>query len=376
MSCNNSLFGDSGSYIKFYGGDAIAVEGSTTVEKFILNDVRIPYKQLLKSKVILKTGQVNYLLNHLGLGDNATFLFIKATYNKLSVNAEDNYLTWNYFDDFSRVYSIGEMMILTGNPTNRIKQIYITNPSTKYPVILDVMVGVVDEEYSFYTDSINQVGLSFTNLNINSIETHIPDDSIVIWDNNVPRSALAYIILENIASISRIGKLLIIEDVSIGRIFLDFDTEYDSRQVNSIINYVLENTGVIIQNLSPLADTSSPIIYFNATASDTLGWTISGYGLTYSPVDTSMSLTFSTYLSIGTYSAITKSMISNYVIDSVVDNRDGDIVITDDNIILYDYLNIVSSSIISTGTYSLYFDITDIAGNSIDSNVIFNIYVI
>jgi hypothetical protein len=34
----------------------------------------------LDPDIILKPGQVNYLLNHLGLGDNATFLAIKAVY--------------------------------------------------------------------------------------------------------------------------------------------------------------------------------------------------------------------------------------------------------------------------------------------------------
>jgi hypothetical protein len=378
MGCNSSsVFGPSNNYLKFQGGDLIAVEGANTVERLLLSDLRIPYKQYVKSRIILKPGQINYLLNHLGLGDNATFLAIKAVYNPQSINPEDNYITWNYFDDFSRLYSMGQLMVLSGNPTNRVKQIYLTNPNTNYSVVLDVIAAVVDDEYSFFNDTINQVGLSFTNLTLGSIETHIPNDSIVIWDNNIPRNPLAYIILENIASISRVGKLLILDDVSVGRLYLDFVTEYDARQSNSIINYVMENADVIIQNLDPLPDTTSPIIYFYSNVGNTAsGWTISSFGGTQSPANTSMGLTFSTYIQMGTYSAYTKSQILDMTVNSVSDNRDGNIIISDTDLVLYDSMNIASSAIISTGSYSITFNVSDIAGNTVDTDIKFNIYVI
>ena len=74
--CTNqsSLFGSSEKYIKFLNGDLVAIEGVNTVERQFLKDLRIPYTQILKGRVVLKAGQVDYLLNHLGLGDNATFL--------------------------------------------------------------------------------------------------------------------------------------------------------------------------------------------------------------------------------------------------------------------------------------------------------------
>jgi hypothetical protein len=88
---NNSFF-DTNNYIKFLNSDIVAIEGPNTIERLIGGDIRIPYKQVLKGRIILKEGQLNYLMNHLGLGDNATFLTIKATYNKDSVNVEDNYV--------------------------------------------------------------------------------------------------------------------------------------------------------------------------------------------------------------------------------------------------------------------------------------------
>ena len=130
-SCGNSLFGKSSQYIKINGGDFIAVEGSNTVEKLITSDIRMPYKQLLKGRVILKAGQVNYLLNHLGVGDNATFLSIKATYDSKSVIEEDNYITYSYYDYPVQNLNFAQLLVLTGNSSNRIPQLYLNNPNTK-----------------------------------------------------------------------------------------------------------------------------------------------------------------------------------------------------------------------------------------------------
>jgi hypothetical protein len=88
-----------------------------------------------------------------------------------------------------------------------------------------------------------------------------------------------------------------------------------------------------------------------------------------------MGLTFSTSLSLGTYS-YTKSMLLDLIIGSASDNRDGNMTITDSDITLYDGMNIAASSIISTGTYSISFSVSDIAGNVIDTNTKFNINVI
>ena len=132
--CGASLFGNSSQFIKINGGDFVAIQGSDTRERLITSDLRMPYKQILKSRIILKIGQTNYLLNHLGLGDNATFLCIRATYDPKSVNEEDNYINWSYYDELTRVNSFGDMMVLTGNSTHRVPQLYLTNPSSKYPL--------------------------------------------------------------------------------------------------------------------------------------------------------------------------------------------------------------------------------------------------
>ena len=370
----SSLFGNRSQYIKTNGGDIIATDGSETRERQILSDLRIPYKQIMKSRIILKAGQANYLLNHLGLGDNATFLSIRANYDTKSIIDDDNYLSWSYYDNLTRVNHMGKWMVLTGNSTKRVPQIYLTNPNTKYPVSVDVMVAVIDDNYSFFTDTINQSGTSFTGLEYTDIHSYVVGQSIVIYDKSTPVRPLIYINLNNINSIQKSGTILIIDDESRGTIFLQFLTENDASQAHSLLSYVLENPSTDIDALSPLADIEAPIVYFYETAGAT-GSYISFNGATAGvPYDTSFGNTFSTSISISTYgtasgSLINKSQLIDLIIEDVEDNRDGQMVILPTNLILTSSVGTVSS-ITQSGTYSLKFDFSDLAQNYIDKVII------
>lgn len=375
--CSGSLFGNRSQFIKTNGGDFVAVDGSGVRERLVLSDLRIPYKQILKSRVILKIGQANYLLNHLGLGDNATFLCIKAVYDPKSVVEADRYVNWSYYDDLTRVNSFAEMMVLTGNSTNRIPQLYLTNPSTKYPVYLDVMVGVIDDSYSIFTDTLNQTGTSFIGLEYIDIHSHIVGSSLVINDKSSPVRPLIYINLSDINSIEISGQILIIDDTTRGSLFLQFLTENDAFQAHSLLNYVLENPSVDIDSLSPVSDDLDPILYFYNTAGIG-GEFISLDGATYGvPYDTSEGLTFSTSISLTTYGTasgyIDKSQLIYLLVDSVQDNRDGLMYMMPSNLIISGTAGAVDR-ILTTGTYSLTFDFSDLAHNYLDGvNVNLNI---
>ncbi len=372
---NTSIFGNTSQYIKIQGSDFVAIEGVNTVERLLGGDIRIPYKQLLKSRVILKAGQANYLLNHLGLGDNATFLAIKATYNAKSVNEEDNYVDYYFYDDLTSRHSFNQLIVLTGNSQNRIQQLYLTNPNSKYSVVLDVMVAIIDEEYSFFNDVINQSGTSFVDLSVTDIHTHVVGESIVINDKN--SKPLIYLLLVNISSIEKDGDVITIDDTSLGFILLKFSTEYDANQAFSLLNYILENQNIDIDTLVPLTDDDSPIIYFNSEVGNT-GDYIAFDGSTASvPYDTSFGNTFSTTISISTYGTggiLTKNNLIDLLIDVVDDSRDGVISITSSNINIFNYSQASVTSISSTGTYSLSFDISDIAQNNL-SGVTFSLIV-
>ncbi len=372
-----SIFGNKSQYIKLQNSDFVAIEGSNTIERLIGSDIRIPYKQILKSRVILKAGQANYLLNHLGLGDNATFLAIKATYNTSSVNEEDNYVDYYYYNDLSTRFSFNQLMVLTGNSGNRIQQLYLTNPNTKYPVTLDVMVAVIDDEYSFFNDTVNQSATTFTGLSYTDIASYVVGQSIVI--NDVNGRPLIYLNLANINSISRSSKILTIEDDTLGNILLLFSTEYDSIQAHSLLAYVLSNPEINIANIDPLADDIDPFVYFYSY----VGNTASGYTISSSMTSSIPSYaggtyaifgyTFSTTLSLSTYGpTISKSYVLDLLVSGVNDNRDGTMSITASNIILIGTDSTTEvSSITGIGTYSVEFDFSDLAQNYLDGVIIY-----
>ena len=385
MSCQigvNSIFG-ANNYIRFLNSDLVAIEGPNTLERLIASDVRIPYKQVLKGRIILKEGQLNYLMNHLGLGDNATFLAVFARYDTKSVNEEDNYLEYYYSDDTGKIRYMDQVLVLTGNSTHRIPQLYFNNPNTSYKVILDVMVAVIDDTYTFFQDTTNQSGLSFFDLECNGakncIETFIVNESILVYDTATPRNPLVYFVLNEISSISISDKIVVVDEQTTGKVYLEFISVSDAKQAYSLINYVLNNIGIIIQDLNPIVDTQTPLVTFKTTLGNTSSSPYITYqGLTAGPYNTgttaSLAFTFSTSAAIslityGTASGTTlnKPQLKYLFIDSVVDNRDGIINLTDTDITLYDYNLISIESIVDVGTYSLGFDLTDLAGNKINT---------
>jgi hypothetical protein len=369
MGCaigQNSLFGASNNYIKFNGGDLIAIEGPNTVERQMLSDLRFNYKQLLRGRVILKPGQVNYLMNHLGLGDNATFVSLAARYDAKSKIEEDNYINWSFYDDLSKIYSMGQYMCLTGNSTNRIKQIYLSNPNSQYSVTVDVMVAVLDDSYNFFTDITNQSGTSFVNLRYTDLQSFVIGESIKFVDSQ--GRALVYIILNNINSIEINGKILIIDDDSLGRILVQFVTEFDARQANSVLNYVLDNENVDISLLT--SDEIPPILYWYSNVNNTgTASFITLNGVTDNiPYDTTDGFTFSTSISLlqfgGPSQSLSKQNLIDLLIDKVVDNRDGTMSISTGNIVLTGTQGEVNS-IVGAGPYKMKFLISDIAGNDL-----------
>jgi hypothetical protein len=371
MGCpigQNTLFGGGSNYIKFQGGDLIAIEGANTVERQMLSDLKFNYKQLLRGRIILKPGQVNYLMNHLGLGDNATFVSIAARYDAKSKIEEDNYINWSFYDDLTKIYPMCQYMCLTGNSTNRVKQLYLTNPNASYAVTLDVMVAVLDDSYNYFTDVTNQSGTSFVNLKYTDVKSYVVGESIMFLDTQL--RPLVYIVLNNINSIEIAGSILIIDDNALGKLFFQFVTENDARQTNSILNYVLDNPNVNIDDISPLEDTLSPVVYWysnvnnSATASlITLGGETDGV-----PYNTSDGPTFSTTISLlefGTNMTISKSNLIDLLIDSVVDNRDGTMSLSTGDIVVTGTQGVVTQ-ISSGGGYKMTFNLTDIAGNTLN----------
>jgi hypothetical protein len=350
-NCSNSLFGPRSQFIKINGGDLIAIEGSNVKEKLILSDLRIPYKQVLKGRIILKPGQKNYLLNHLGLGDNATFLSIKVSYDSKSVISENNYIEYIYDNDLFRTFTFTQILTLSGNSEKRIPQLYLNNPNQNYSVNLDVMVAIIDDENSYFSNQV-QNGLTLIDIKYTDIITHVVDESISIMGNILNFS--------DITSIERLGRIILMVSNK-GKIFIEFISEYDAKQGHSIINWAMNGIGRNIQDLETLADIFIPIIYFT----DMIYLLDVDYD---GPYNTTQGDNFKCDIDLDNYnySPITKEILISLLIDKVEDNRDGILEIKIDDIKLYNQ-NLEISEIIEPGTYKIYFNFNDIAGNMIES---------
>ena len=374
--CGSSLFGPGSQYIKTNSGDFIATEGSNIRERLMLSDLRIPYKQILKSRVILKKGQTNYLLNHLGFGDNATFLAIKAVYDTKSKVESDNYIQYSYYDDLGRTYTFSQLLTLTGNSSNRVKQLYLTNPNPNYPVYLDVMVAVIDDNYEFFNDNVNQSATTFTGLEVGDIKTHVIGESIVIYDKSTPKRPLIYFNLSDINSIEREGKVLTIDDSTLTTVLLQFTTVEEAAKAQSLLNYVIDNPYVDIDAIDP-NDSEDPILYFFSNVGGALGTGsyIEFDGSNLGPFDTSYGYTFSTSIEMATYgtSSINRSKLGTLLINKILDNRDGTMSYVDSNLIINGSSSM--TTITATGSYVLTFDFSDIALNYLDG-VFVNIDII
>lgn len=374
MSCNSSLFGPSAQYIKVVGGEFVAIEGANILERLNVSDLRMPYKQILKSRIILKPGQANYLLNYLGIGDNVTFLAIKAVYDPKSVIEDDNYINWSFYDNMSEIYSMAQMMVLTGNSTNRIKQMYLTNANSKRPVTLEVMVGAIDDEYSFFNDTLNQIGSSFTGLEFTDIKSYIVGESIVINDKFMTRP-LIYINIVNIQSIERNNNLLIVDDSSYRTIFLQFLTEYDAIQAQSLLNYVIDNPNINIDDILPIVDSISPVMFFNEYFNnDGINHIYLDSDLS-SPSNTSFGNIFTTLIDLSTYLTIDKQFLIDALISSISDNRDGIMSIIPSNVKITNSIASDVNIINNIGNYTITFNFSDIANNNLN-NVIVNLIVV
>lgn len=398
--------------IRFYQNSLVAVEGSEQVQNMLLNKVFAPYEQLLRSRITLKAGECKYLLNHLGLGDNATFLAIVATYDTKSKIEAQNFVQYSYYTSPNNWYSFAQMLLLTGNSENRIEQLYLTNPNQDHKVTLDVMVGIIDDDSGFFNnmcdcdeDASNGI-IKFTNLRCDDIVTWIPDETIAILNpGGIPQ---AYININDINSIERSGNVITINDRSVGTIILEFIDDYHAKQALSLLSWVLEDPSRIIQDLDPIKDDIQPCIIFtqnvfpygtqpspyNPSPSPSPGVTgphwndcppmahdIVNPFYTPSPGDPLTSChdgdNFEALpLSMGSYNnVISRSVIGNHIVDCVVDNRDGHIAINENNIIITDSVGNLYQFIVSPGTYIIKFNIDDIAENAItyDLNVIIEI---
>ena len=347
---NSSLLGTKETYIKVSNSSFIAVEGSASLEKMEVSLLKCPYKQYFKTRIFLQAGAANQPINYANLGDNVTFLAIAAYYDPKSKIEADNYIMYHFETDPDTKFPIAQMLVLTGNSTNRIPQIYLTNPNPLYPVKVEILCACIDLNMAFFNNMSlpSNNNITITDLEYDDIQTHVQNQNIKVI--NALNQVMLYLNIVDIAAIERSGHILIVDDNSMGKVYFDFVNTYNALQAFSAISWMLEDP--TNRTLPQPTDDTPPVINFTTNV-----------------VANAASLTLANAPYLGT---VTKPQLISYLIDNVTDARDGLILIGIGDIQI-EQSGLYYSQITLTGTYNIIINVKDIAENNAQEIVVLTV---
>ena len=338
----NNLLTPTEKVIKPYNCSMIAVDGPQIKGRLNLEGMEIPYDTQYTSQLVLNESDADKPIYYGFLGNNVTFLMIKATYEPSDPNWEieaDQYIAYYFSDNPTKIRYMGKLMILTGNSAKKIPQIYLTNPNSAQKVYLEVFManqGENDPPSLVETFS----GLYYNNV----ISDCILSASTSLYITDIDDNTQLVIPYTNINIIEKsTGSTLVIGNDTDDKIYLEFLSNFNMNQAHSRMSWVMEDiSSRCLTKSSPTIDTVSPVI----------SWTTSG--------STETGFTFIPWSGV----TLTKTDIADYFITGVTDTRDGDISIYDVDITIYELNNLIPlDSITEEGQYTLYFKISDIADN-------------
>ena len=242
-------------------------------------------------------------------------------------------------------------------------------------VIINTCFSILSEKNNLYidydyTNECNDLGINLF------CGTNKYNNTVFINDNNLIPKPLIYLSVSSIQSIQRDGDFqLIMMDNQIDPITLDFITKFDADQAYSILNYLLQDSFVDINSLG--IDSIPPQIFFNENF---FGIPItldppSGVG----PFSTTDSNNFRIDINLSSFPGpipITKSDLISGMIYDVIDDRDKNILLIEDDILIYkDVINnqnlVDNISII--GNYIINIIISDLGQNQTNMNILISV---
>lgn len=340
--------------IEFYQTSLIAKEGPNIVGKLPLDDLSIEYESVFTTKQILKKSQGDTPIMYGHLGTDITLLVIKPTYGQcdpMSCTGTSQYIEY-YFEDEPLIRrTMTNLLVLSGNESNRIPQVYLYNP-TDYDVTLDIMAANIGENTistSVVPTSTDIKGLSFNSITSDQIysSTYTGSTQFEILDiNDNVQMAISY---NNIDIINIDDDILTINTTYDDPIKLYFNSTFNSQQALSRMNWLMEQSiNRYATSTSPGLDTTAPTITFKPHSDP-------------QPMDYTSGI-------------VSKSDIRWRFIDNVKDYddagnlRDGIINTSDVNLLIIDDKNGEQLSAITyDGNYSVTFTAKDLANNSVSS---------
>lgn len=347
--------------IKPYECSFIVIEGPNMKGKLSLEGLEIKYDSFYLSQLTLNENSHDQPLMYGFLGENVTYLMVRARYMPLDPNwalETEQYITYYFKDDPGQVRSMSQLMVLTGNSTNRIPQIYFNNPSTKYKVYLEVLMANLPQSALLNTQQYAQ-NSSFSGLYYNSIISDVVNYSVPTSTGStelkildINGSTVLVIPYNNLRTISKIDPLTLLIGLDTEeKVKLQFLSEFYCDQANSRINWVLKSTRyrVLTKNYPPIDTTPPTFLWNDVTTGYTTGIT-SGVTLLY------LLPSGATY---------TDTNLKEIFISGITDNRDGSISIYDSVLEIYSLNDIVpvTTGITNVGIYSVFFNVRDLASN-------------
>lgn len=332
--------------IKPYECSLIAADGPRLVGRWNLEGLQIPYDSQFTSVMELQPQEDAMPIMYGHLGTDITFLAIRVVYGsriqKTTSNQiiPDKYIEWYYEDDSDNKFTMSDLLVLTGNDLHRIPQIYVYNPSDyvcemhimcanlKKNTISNVLVPNKNIFNGLYYSSIlsDQVNFTPSTTGSTQIEVYNNQGDLVL--------VLPY---SEIDSIERNCDELTIQTSNREDVILNFLSDYHAKQGHSRISWVTED------NINRYLTADNPNI-------DNIPPSINFY--------TNPQVIFS-----GT--TLTKPQLQELFIDTIIDNRDGQISKFDTEVDIRKIGSIRNfDEITEFGNYDITFSIGDIAGNN------------
>ena len=346
--------------IKPYECSWIVIEGPNMKGKLNLDGLEIRYDSYYLSQVTLNVTAKDQPLMYGFLGNSVTFLMIRAKYMPLDPNwavETEQYIQYYFADDPGQVRTMGQMLMLTGNSTHRIPQIFFNNPSSKYQVYLEVLMANLPQTDLTNTQQYAQ-NSSFSGLYWNSIISDIINYSIPTSTGStelkildINSNTVAVVPYNNIRTITKISSTILLIGLDTEeKIKLEFLSEFNCDQANSRINWVLKDKqNRILTKTNPPYDTTSPTFLWNNVLTGITTGITSG--------------TTTLYL-LPTGQTYTSTSIKEIFLSGITDNMDGAISIYDTIVEMYQLGDLVpTTGMTNVGVYDVKFSVRDLASN-------------
>lgn len=361
----NKMLQNTSRVIKPYNCSFIATEGPNILGKIDLAGVESLYETQFTSRLLLNPNAQGQPLLYGFLGNDVTFLLLKITYdsaNPYCLIEENEYIEYYFGNDTTNIKYISKLMLLTGNSTKRIPQIYLNNP-TDFTVVIDVMVG-----------NLSQPDINSSNLNPNNIimkglyHNNIISDviynattgndgstqfAILDYEGNISLY-LNYNEIETL-QIDENNNQLVIQTKSDSVIYLEFLSRFEMYQANSRMLWVIDDSlNRKITTELPSVDSLPPTITMSVGVDPIIDYIY----------------TISVTTNNNIFTVLPQNII-DYFILSVYDDVDGEISKNNLNIQIRKYGELLNlTKIEEEGGYDILLSIMDNANNTAIMNFI------